>query len=155
MFESLKDLFARLAPPAADAPAQSADEVLQLAAAVLIAEVIGADADVEPSERDAMRRALHERFGLTPAQAAKLAALAEQRARETSNLYELTAHVNAQFGMPQKLRMLEMLWRAAYADAELEDPERHVVRRIADLMKVPQGASAGIRERVARESRGG
>lgn len=153
MFTSIKDLFARLAPPAEDAP--DAEAALRLAAAVLIAEVIGADADVEPGEREAMRRALHERFGLSADEAESLATLAEQRARETSNLYELTTHVNAQFGMTQKLRMLEMLWQAAYADGELEDPERHVVRRIADLMKVPQGASAGIRDRVARERRGG
>jgi len=155
MLDSLKHLFSKLVPPADEAGEHAAEQVLQLACAVLIAEVIAADTGVDARERSVMLKALHERFGLAGDEAKQLASLAETTARDSHDLYEFTSHINAQFGMPQKLRMLEMLWRVAYADASLGDPERQVVRRIADLMKVPQGASAGIRDRVARESAAG
>ena len=55
--------------------------------------------------------------------------------------------------MAQKLRMVELMWRVAYADGQLGEHERHVMWRIADLLHVPQGAYVHARMR-AREAAG-
>jgi uncharacterized tellurite resistance protein B-like protein len=51
--------------------------------------------------------------------------------------------------MPQKLKMIEHMWRVAYADGTLSAHERHVMWRIADLLHVPQGAYQHARQRAA------
>lgn len=152
MLNPLKKLLDRIVAVPKDAPPQDLDAVLRLASAVLIAEVVRSDLDVDPRERDAMRAALRDKFGLPDDEVAALVAHAEQTARDSTDLYTFTSQVNAQFAMPQKLQLLEHLWRVAYANGEIDDHERHIVRRIADLMHVPQGASMGIRQRVAHES---
>ena len=53
--------------------------------------------------------------------------------------------------MSQKLRMVEHMWRVAYADGHLSDHERHVLWRVADLLHVPQGAYVNARLRVQAE----
>lgn len=152
MLNTLKNLLAKIATPPAGAPSQDLDAMVRLATAVLIAEVVRSDLDVDPRERAAMQAALHDKFDLTPEQVAELIAHAEEKARDSHDLYTYTSQVNAQFAIPQKLLLIEHLWRVAYANGEIDDHERHIVRRIADLMHVPQGASAGIRQRVAQEA---
>jgi uncharacterized tellurite resistance protein B-like protein len=154
MLNPFKKLLGKIAA-AKDAPPQDLDAVLRLASAVLIAEVVRSDLDVDPRERDAMRAALRDKFGLPDEDVQALVEHAEQTARDSNDLYTFTSQVNAQFATPQKLVLLEHLWRVAYANGEIDDHERHIVRRIADLMHVPQGASQGIRQRVAHESGAG
>src|SRR5688572_21547441 len=54
MLRSLKELFDRLLPPTPDAPAQDAEHVLQLATAVMLVEVMRADATFDDAERSAV-----------------------------------------------------------------------------------------------------
>ncbi len=50
--------------------------------------------------------------------------------------------------MPAKLRMVEHMWRIAYADGRLGDQERHVMWRLSDLLHVPQGAYINAKMRA-------
>jgi uncharacterized tellurite resistance protein B-like protein len=54
--------------------------------------------------------------------------------------------------MPAKLRMIELMWRVAYADGRLTEHERHVLWRIADLLHIPQGAYVHARMRAEAAS---
>lgn len=152
MLKSLKNLLVKIATPSEGTPAHELDAMVRTATAVLIAEVVRSDLDVDPRERAAMQAALHDKFDLTPEQVDELIAHAQEKARDSHDLYTFTSQVNAQFAIPQKLLLIEHLWRVAYANGEIDDHERHIVRRITALLNVPQGASAGIRQRVAQEA---
>ncbi len=154
MLRTLKDLLDRLAPPAPGAPARESEHLLQLATAVMLVEVMRADATFHDGEREAVRAALRERFALDDDEAARLTELARAEAARATDLYTFTAHINERFDMPQKLAMLEHMWRVAYADGHLAAHERHVLWRIADLLHVPQGAYVHARMR-AQQAAGG
>ncbi len=155
MLKTLKDLFDSLLSPAAAARAGDCDEghALQLATAVMLVEVMRADATFGSGEREVVRGALCEKFMLTPDEADRLAELAEAAAREATDLFAFTSRINDCWDMPRKLRMIELMWSVAYADGHLSDHERHVMWRIADLLHVPQGAYVNARMR-AREAAG-
>jgi len=155
MLKTLKDLFDSLLSPEAVAGAQGCgdDHAIQLAAAVLLVEVMRADAGLAVAERTAVRKALVEKFVLTPDEADRLADLAEGAARQATDLFAFTSRVDACWDMPRKLRMIELMWGVAYADGRLSDHERHVMWRIADLLHIPQGAYVHARMR-AREAAG-
>lgn len=127
------------------------EHALRLATAVMLVEVMRADASFEPSERMAVLAALRERFGLSPDEAEQLTDLAVSTARDATDLYAYTSRLNAEFDMAQKVRMVEHLWRVAYADGRLGEHERHLLWRIADLLHVPQGAYVHARLRVQAE----
>jgi uncharacterized tellurite resistance protein B-like protein len=153
MLKSLKDLFDSLVPPAPQADPQSADHLLQLATAVMLVEVMRADASFHPGEREAVLAALRDKFVLADDEAVRLAELAEATARQASDLFTFTSRINERFEMPQKLRMVEHMWRVAYADGHLSEHERHVLWRIADLLHVPQGAYVHARMRAQEAAR--
>lgn len=154
MLNSLKQFFDSLLTPAADHDAPAAEHALRVATAVMLVEVMRADTTFHAGEREAVLTALRDKFALSAEEAAQLAELAEATARDATDLFAFTSRINEHFDMPQKLRMVEHLWRVAYADGHLSDHERHVLWRIADLLHVPQGAYVHARMRVQNEIAG-
>jgi uncharacterized tellurite resistance protein B-like protein len=140
MLRTLKDLFERLSPLAAGTDPRSEEHALQLATAVMLVEVMRSDTRFHPGEREAVLAALREKFALDADEAERLAELAQVTARHATDLFAFTSRINDHFDMPQKLRMIEHMWRVAYADGTLSDHERHVMWRVADLLHVPKGA---------------
>jgi len=151
VLKSLKDLFDGLRPaPVNDT--QASDHALQLATAVMLVEVMRADATFHDGEREAVRAALRDKFHLTDDEAVRLTELAQTTARQATDLYSFTSCIDERFEMPQKIRMIEHMWRVAYADGHLSAHERHVLWRIADLLHVPQGAYVHARLRAQRDA---
>jgi len=140
MLQTLKDLFGALQPPAAPAGAQAVEHTLQLATAVMLIEVMRADTHFDSAERLAVVDALRAKFALTDDEVARLIELAEQARRDATDWFEFTSHVNAHFDMAAKIRMVEYMWRVAYADGHLSEHERHTLWRLSDLLHVPHGA---------------
>lgn len=154
MLQSIKNFIDAVLSPVTSADSSAAEHALQLATAVMLVEVMRADASFEPSERVAVLAALRERFALSEREAAELTERAITTARDATDLYAFTSRINEQADMTQKVQMVEHLWRVAYADGHLSDHERHVLWRIADLLHVPQGAYVHARLRVQAEAAG-
>jgi uncharacterized tellurite resistance protein B-like protein len=150
MLRTLKDLFESMRPPAAGEPAGSAEHQLQLATAVLLVEVLRTTPGVGTAERRAVVAALKDKFALADDEVARLVELAEQAARDATDHFAFTSRINEGFDMPAKLRMIEHMWRVAYADGTLSAHENHVMRKLADLLYIPQGAYVHAKMR-ARE----
>jgi uncharacterized tellurite resistance protein B-like protein len=138
------------------APADRSDpaRAVALATAALMVEVAQLDGGTSPAERAAILRAVKEKFGLAADEADALLALASAEAREATGYFQFTSLINRSFTQEQRQRVVELLWRVAYADAELSAHEQHVVRRIADLLYVPHSAYIAAKLR-AREAGGG
>jgi uncharacterized tellurite resistance protein B-like protein len=154
MLRTLQNLLAALQPSPPGAAAADDEHLLQLATAVMLVEVMRSDATFHDDERLAVLAALRDKFQLTAEEAARLAELAETTAQAATDLYAFTSRINERFEMPQKLQMIEHMWRVAYADGHLSSHERHVMWRIADLLHVPQGAYQHARQRAAAAANG-
>jgi uncharacterized tellurite resistance protein B-like protein len=151
MLKSLKDLFDSLIAAPAARGRTSTEHQLQLAAAVLLVEVMHADADIGSAERSAVVAALTAKFALAADETERLVELAQDTARVATDLFTFTSRINDAFSMERKIEMVEHLWRVAYADSVLSAHENHVMRKIGDLLYVPHGAYVAAKQR-ARES---
>jgi uncharacterized tellurite resistance protein B-like protein len=152
MLRTLHNLLAALQPPPPGAADADDEHLLQLATAVMLVEVMRSDATFHDDERLAVLSALREKFQLTTDEAARLAELAETTAHAATDLYAFTSRIDERFDMPQKLKMIEHMWRVAYADGHLSAHERHVMWRIADLLHIPQGAYHHARLRAQEQA---
>jgi uncharacterized tellurite resistance protein B-like protein len=152
MLDGLKALLDSWLPPAPGLEAADEQRALQLATAVMLVEVMRADGRFNADEQAAVRRALKDRFGLGDAQAQQLETQAEASASRATDYFSFTSRLNAHFDMAQKVRLVEEMWRVAYADGHLSEVERHVLWRVADLLHVPQGAYVNARLRAETEA---
>jgi len=149
MLDSIRDFFDKHMAPSS-AP-EAGRHSIEVATAALLVEVVRMDGDIEPAERDAVLRAVHASFGLSGPEADALIELAEDEARQAADLFQFTSLLNRNFSAEQKEKVVEHLWRVAFADQELSAWEQHLVRKVADLLYVPHGAyiAAKVRARAA------
>jgi uncharacterized tellurite resistance protein B-like protein len=151
MLASISRFFAqKLAAPQAES-AESEQHRARLAAAALLVEVTRCDNQVSTEERAELFAAMGRKFGLEPAEATRLVELAEEEVHEATDLYQFTAQINRVFSAEQKQRLIEELWRVAYADDVLHHYEEHLIRRIADLIHVPHSRFIAAKLRAQGE----
>ncbi len=152
MLDSLKRFFQeRLAGRSTDEASDPAQR-LHLTAAVLLVEVMRADSEVKDEERTVVRTALQGTFGLSLADTEELVRLAEAEADAATSLYEFTSLVDKGFSREEKKRLVELMWLVAFADAEKDPLEEHLIRRVADLLHVPHPDFIDAKIRARGES---
>ena len=127
---------------------------LRLAAAALMVGVMRADFDAAESEKEEVRAAVRRHLGLTERETAELVALAEEETEGSVCLYEFTRLIHESFDAERKSRLLEELWRVAFADRVLEAQEEFLIRKIANLLHVPHAAFVAARQRAKRHALG-
>jgi uncharacterized tellurite resistance protein B-like protein len=119
---------------------QDPEHVLRLAVGALLLEMVRMDGEDRPEQRETVDRSVRTCFGLTDAEASQLLELAEAERSESTDYFQFTSLINSAYTAEQKVKLIEVLWRVAYADEELHRYEEHLVRRVADLLHVPHGA---------------
>jgi uncharacterized tellurite resistance protein B-like protein len=150
MLKTLKDLFDAFGPTKPGEPPQRSEHLLQLAAAVLLVEVMRSDHDIGADEQEAVLAALQGKFALSRDESERLVELAHDSSRSSTDYFAFTSRINDAFGMEQKIRMVEYMWQVAYADGTLNAHENHVMRRLSDLLHVPHGAYVNAKMRAAQ-----
>jgi uncharacterized tellurite resistance protein B-like protein len=136
MFKSIQQFFESQIQPAAEAPSTSSQHALQLATAALLIELTRADFKVEEAERRMVEEGIRRAFDLSEDETQELIRLAEQEASDSLSLYEFTRLIDRGFSIETKRRIVELLWRVAFSDQELEQHEEYLIRKIAKLLHV-------------------
>ena len=125
--------------PQATAEGSSAitDRQLRLAAAVLMVSVVRVDRASRQDEHRAFERALSRALDLETEEAALVARAAEEAIARGASFAGTLRHLEAGCSVSQKRRLVEALWRIAFADAELAGQEEYLVRKIAGKLNLP------------------
>jgi uncharacterized tellurite resistance protein B-like protein len=137
VLKSIREFFERNLASGGDA--QPTRHTIELATAALLVEVVRCDAAITDAERQSVQKAVREKFGLAPQEAETLIGLAEEEVAQANDLFQFTSLINRGFTQPQKQRVIELMWRAALADARISAHENHVLRRVAELLHVTHG----------------
>ena len=124
------------------------EHALRVATALLLVEVSRADFELDGAEAAVIVASLRQFFALEESEAAALLEEATTAADHAVELQQFTRRLHEQLSNAEKLRVVEMLWQVAMADAHLEKHEDHLVRRIAELLYVPHSDLIRIRNRV-------
>jgi len=123
-------------------PAQNdnrSEHTLQLATAVLLIEVMRADADCTWQEQTAILKILKERFILSDTEVARLSDLGHKIIKSANDLQQFTSLINRELELPEKIRIIEYMWQVAYADNQISAHENHLMRKMADLLYISHG----------------
>lgn len=136
MIRSLKRYFETYLSSEGQADERGTENV-RLAAAALLVEIADADFAQSPKEREEIINTVQTHFDLKPAQAESLFAQAALEHAESTDYFQFTRLINQHYSADEKRRLVEALWRVAFADGVLHDYEEHVIRRLSELIHVP------------------
>ena len=131
----------RIQPASGSAqPGPTGSQGLQLATAALLIEMTRADFKVEEREQRMVAEAIQRTFNLSPEETDELIRLADEESRQSVSIYDFTRLIDRGFSSEQKVHIVELLWRVALSDSELEKHEEHLIRKVAKLIHVPHPA---------------
>ena len=115
---------------------QQDDKRIELATAALMFELMRTDARIDERERQTLTKLLSETFALDKDSLQELISMAEIAASEATSLFEFTSLINESYNYDQRVRLVENLWRVAFADEKLDRYEEHMIRNVSDLIYV-------------------
>lgn len=136
MIKSLKEFLAASLPQPGSGEAEH-ERSIELCAAVLMLEISLADSHLHEDELRFIEEAIQRDFHIEPAQVATLLELARKEVDHAVSIHDFTRLINDSLNMTEKIRLIEMLWRVANADAVIDKYEEYFIRKIADLLYVP------------------
>ena len=110
-------------------------EQLRLGIACLVQEARRVDLDHDARKHPAAIDALIQMFGMGSGEAQAL--LEEAREKRLTSYYSIVSVIKRDLSLEERILLIEVLWRVAYADGALHGHEDHFVRKIAHLLYVP------------------
>ncbi|MCL7743736.1 TerB family tellurite resistance protein [Guyparkeria hydrothermalis] len=143
-----------------DEPASEARREMRVdaAVAILLMEVARADFDIADEELAVIRRTLVEDFDMSETDADDLVQHAAAEVDDSTGFFfPFVRLLNERLDPAAKCRVVETLWRVAYADAGKHHLEESTIRQISDLLYVSHSdfIRARVRAEEAAGSRGG
>lgn len=132
MFKQIKQLFSTFN----EQPAQMQEHDLKTAVAALLIEVMRADTEQQDDELKTLTFTLKKYFQLSDEEVNELMQSAGKSLDDAIDYFQFSKQINNQCSAQQRIEIIELLWRLAYADGELDPQEEYVIRRVANLLYV-------------------
>ena len=107
---------------------------IEVACAVLLCEVMRADSVFTEKEQDELSNILAKQFNLTESEINTILEQAFELSENAHDFYRFTSKLNQYYSLDERLKIVTLLWKVAYADGELASIEEHIIRKIAGLL---------------------
>lgn len=132
MFTQIKQLFATF-----DEQQPSLQEHdLKTAVAALLIEVMRADTDLDHNEQQTLTATLKKYFNLNQSEVDELTHNAANSLDDAIDYFQFSKQINDHCDAAQRIEIIELLWRLAYADGKIDPQEEYVIRKVAGLLYV-------------------
>ncbi len=109
---------------------------IELTAAVLAYEIARIDGSVSESELEILMEEIKKISTKVNKDYSEIFKLIEIYSKDSISFYDFVEDINQNYSKENKLQLLEIMWRIAYADGKLEVDEERLIRRLADLIKI-------------------
>jgi uncharacterized tellurite resistance protein B-like protein len=121
--------------PSSDEPVDSG--VVAQAAAIIMLEMAATDEHRDEDELAVIHNAMQDAFAIDRVELAQMLEDAEKLRREAVSLHEFTRDLKAHLDRAARDKLIEWLWRVAWADGRIDRYEEQLLRRLSDLLGVP------------------
>ena len=134
MLEAIRSMFPGSDESVADQAASPSPDPLHLAACTLLLDLAYADGEFSEPERRRLDEVLGRHFGLSPADGARLLALAEAERRRAVDHFAFTSKLQRGYDLGQKMVLAEVMWGLVLADGSVSEHEHYLTRKISNLL---------------------
>lgn len=148
MLKSLRKLVGLEETPQDTGVISSHEDMVRLAAAVLMVEAAQLDGSFDETEQQAIRDILGRHFLLSEDDANHLLSRAQTHQEEADHLHRFTTAIKDGFSEEERTELIELLWEVVYADGQLHPYEANLLRRIGGLIYVSDRERGEARKRV-------
>lgn len=107
---------------------------LRIATCAIMIEIANSDDEFTEGERTRIVEILSLKFDLSDDEAHELIEIAQERIKESIDIWGFTKTLNKIFTEDQKIKVLEAIWTVIYADGQLSQHEDSLVHKLSYLL---------------------
>ena len=112
------------------------DKTSTKACIALLLETSMADEILDESELMTLKRTLQKDFQINEDEIDELIDLSKENVEDSTSLYEFTRDINDNFDADERVKLIESMWKIAYADGNIDKYEEHIIRKVSNLIYV-------------------
>lgn len=151
MLRKIKEFFKGEASLEVSKTGQPTDREVQIACAVLLLEMAGADNDYSPAEVEMTLSSMQQQFKFTHEVATELLEIADGLRKQHDKIDQFVKLVDDNYNDKQRELILAMVWKVVIADGTVENFEQRFATQMKFRLKLDDEAAA--RARKMAESR--
>lgn len=133
MINALKKWFEELSQTQV-AETRHESENINLCCFSLMVITASVDSVFDNAERQTIKQLGRDLFDLDNETIDQILKDATAHAGDSTSLYEFTSLIHEHMNENEKFKLVEGLWRIAFADGQIDKYEEHVIRRVAELI---------------------
>lgn len=107
---------------------------LRIATCAIMVEIASSDDEFTEDERTRIVEILSLKFDLSDDEAHELIEIAQERIKDSIDIWGFTKTLNKVFTEDQKIKVLEAIWTVIYADGQLSQHEDSLVHKLSYLL---------------------
>ncbi len=112
------------------------DKTSTKACVALLLETSMADEILDESELMALKNTMQKDFQINEDEIDELIDLAKENVEDSTSLYEFTRDINDNFDAAERIKLIESMWKIAFADGNIDKYEEHIIRKVSNLIYV-------------------
>lgn len=117
----------------------------------LLLETSMADEVLDESELVTLKDSLIKDFSIDEDEIEELIEISKKNIDDSNSLYDFTRDINDNLDSGERIKLIESMWKIAYADGNIDKYEEHIIRKVSNLIYVAH--SDFIKAKInARES---
>jgi uncharacterized tellurite resistance protein B-like protein len=137
MIDIVKKIFIKKSSENRDLhPSQKADNQILVAACAILLEMAAIDGEFSDTEIKSIRSILKKESGLPEQEIISIVEISNNQRRESIDLWQFTNLINQEYPVEKKLRIIEAVWKIAYADGRLDSHEDYLAHKLANLLRL-------------------
>jgi uncharacterized tellurite resistance protein B-like protein len=125
-----------------------------VATCALFLEMAAIDGEFSDSERNNILTILERDYDLSPEYINSLMESSRHELNESIDLWQFTNMINQNYSLDEKINIMEMVWKLAYADGNLDSHEDYLTHKIANLLRLNHKQLIDAKMKVLNQSRG-
>ena len=102
----------------------------------LLLETSMADNLLDESEIKTLKTTLINDFELEETEIDELIEISKKNVDDSTSLYDFTRDINDNFEAKERFKLIESMWKIAYADGNIDKFEEHIIRKVSNLIYV-------------------
>lgn len=152
MIDIVKQFFSKAPKTGDTADNESTGHDLRVAVCALLVEIARIDNEFSDEEMAKIISILQETYGLSREHADALIATAEAELEDSVDLWQFAKLINNNYPKPEKLGVVETLWRIVYVDGKMDEHEHYLMNKLKNLLRLSHDELIDLKLKVKKSS---
>ena len=136
MIDLVKNFFSKSEKSGSENQEEASSHDIHVATCALLLEMSNIDGEFSEAEKKNIISILKKNYQLSDENAAALLEASNEELENSNDLWRFASLINKNYSIEEKERVIEMIWRIAYADGHLDKHEDYLVHKLANLLRL-------------------